>query len=151
MSASPFSSQHVINALLRDIQQGQLPDPSHYLQTPPPSQPLSWQALLTSSNKHGDTPLLVAARHGHVSLLQAMHEEHQVPLEHRNSDGKTALHEAAQSGQSACLQYLIQHGAAVDAIKRADWWVGHGAWQGVKDYKMTSIQRPIRPILVYSL
>lgn len=56
-----------------------------------------------------------------MSLLEVLHKEHGVSLEQRNSDGKTALHEAAQSGQEECIQYLAREGAVVDALKRADW------------------------------
>ena len=117
---------HVITSFLREIKDGHLPDPQSLHSASTPSSlstrtPFSPEALWTCSNTHGDTPLLVAARHGHVTLLEALHRGRGVPLEHRNSDGKTALHEAAQSGKEGCVQYLLSQGAKVDALKRADW------------------------------
>ena len=56
-----------------------------------------------------------------MELLRSLHETHGVPLEHMNSDGKTALHEAAQNSQTECIEYLLEQGAKVDALKRADW------------------------------
>ena len=77
--------------------------------------------LLTACNKHGDTALLVAARFGHQPLLRTLVEVHGVHLETSNVDGKTGLHEAAQQGHSDCVRYLLQKGAKVDSLKRADW------------------------------
>lgn len=121
----------LVNAFLREIQQGHLPDVPHLLGLHPcsPNQPpLTLDALLNSSNKHGDTPFLVAARAGHTSLLEEMHRQHGVPLEHGNFDGKTALHEAAQNGQDQSIQYLVRRGAKVDPLKKADWWVCRWVW-----------------------
>ena len=42
-------------------------------------------------------------------------------MEHANKTGKRALHEAAQHGQNKMVQWLLEHGAAVDALKQADW------------------------------
>ena len=75
------------------------------------------------ANKHGDTPFLIAARHGHWELLRKLFAEHGVSLEHTNTDGKGALHEAAQNGHTSCANFLIQAGACVDCLKRADWSV----------------------------
>ena len=116
---------HLINAFLREIQQGHIPDVQQlqYLHCGKSEilHPFSLDDFLTSTNRHGDTPFLVAARHGHVSLLEVLHKEHNVPLEQRNSDRKTALHEAAQNGQRDCIHYLLKEGAMVDSLKIADW------------------------------
>jgi len=126
---SPTPSLQLINIFLREIQRGKLPDVSSLQETHFParergsSTQFGLEAFLSSSNKHGDTALLVAAREGHVGLLEVLHQQHGVPLEQRNADGKTALHEAAQGGQLQCVQYLLREGATVDALKRADWWV----------------------------
>lgn len=114
----------LVKGFLREIQQGRLPDITHMQRLHPCStdhSPLTLDALLNSSNKHGDTPFLVAARAGHASLLETMYRQHGVSLEHRNADGKTALHEAAQNGRDQCIEYLVRQGAKVDALKRADW------------------------------
>ena len=129
MSTSLPGSSPLVNAFLREIQRGTLPDVLHLQRQHAPSTPstsspahfFSLQAFLGSSNRHGDTAFLVAAREGHVALLEVLHGEHGVPLEQRNADGKTALHEAAQSGQISAIRYLLTQGAVLDALKRADW------------------------------
>ena len=113
-----------MNSFLREIQQGNIPDvpklsENHHI----PFSPSLEDMLMTATNRHGDTPLLVAARCGQLQLLKQFHVDYGVPLSQSNSDGKTALHEAAQSGQVECVRYLIQAGASVDCIKRADWLV----------------------------
>ena len=112
----------LVNFFLREVQQGTLPDATKL------SQHHSFQGstrdLVMCTNKHGDTPFLVAARHGHWELLKTLFGEYGVHLEHTNTDGKTALHEAAQNGHTSCANYLLQAGACVDCLKKADWSVG---------------------------
>ena len=122
-------SLHLVNAFLREIQlRGVIPDVSALLDNMPSgsSQLHSLREFLTSSvNRHGDTPFLVAARHGHVTLLEVLHRDHGFSLEHRNHDGKTALHEAAQNGWTECVHFLVREGLDVDSLKKADWWAWH--------------------------
>lgn len=73
------------------------------------------------TNKNGDTPLLTAARYGQLRILETLHVDYNVTLEHTNADGKTALHEAAQTGHLECVSFLIRSGAHVDSLKKADW------------------------------
>ena len=118
---APHVPQELVAHILREAQQGTLPDLAvlsqlHNFQGAP-------QDLLMCTNKHGDTPFLMAARHGHVDLLERLSKEPGIHLEHTNSDGKTALHEAAQNGHMHCVSYLIRAGAHVDCLKRADWLV----------------------------
>ena len=112
-----------VNAVLREIQQGKFPDVEKFCQTYrlPPS--TLAESLVTCTNCHGDTPFLVAARHGQVELLRRLHNDYSVPVHHSNTDGKNALHEAAQHGQVNSAHFLIAAGAHVDALKRADWSV----------------------------
>lgn len=77
--------------------------------------------LLYCSNRHGDTPLLVAARHGHVTILKFLADERNVSLSQSNVDGKTALHEAACSEQLEAVEFLCKRNVNVDCLKRADW------------------------------
>lgn len=114
----------LVNAFLREVQQGNVPDVNKLSENLhiPVSHTLE-EMLMTATNKHGDTPLLVAARCGQLDLLRQFHVDHGVPLSQCNSDGKTAMHEAAQYGQIECVRYLIEAGASIDCIKRADWSV----------------------------
>jgi ankyrin repeat protein len=77
--------------------------------------------LAMTANRHGGTPLLTAARRGQLEVLRTLLAEHGVPLEHTNTDGKTALHEAAQEGHVDCVRLLLGSGAQVDSLKKADW------------------------------
>ena len=112
-----------VNALLRGIQYGSFPDLEKFRQTYrlPPS--ISVESLVTCTNCHGDTPFLVAARYGQVEMLKRLHHNYVIPVHHSNTDGKNALHEAAQYGQVDSAHYLISAGANVDSLKRADWSV----------------------------
>ena len=121
MASRRHLSPQVVNSFLREVQEGNLPDLAGFLQSH--SSPGTPGDLLMCVNKHGDTPLLVAARHGHLDLLRRLLEDYKVPLEHTNTDGKTALHEVAQNGHVECADYLVQSGARVDCLKRADWLV----------------------------
>ena len=127
MSSSRKNKQalptEAVNALLREVQQGNLPDVEKFSQTYclPPS--TSSESLVTCTNRHGDTPFLVAARHGQVELLRRLHNDYGIPVHHSNADGKNALHEAAQHGQVDSAHYLVAAGAHVDSLKRADWLV----------------------------
>ena len=109
--------EETIPQFLRDVQDGCIDKAydSSFLRG------MSTQELLTSSNRHGDTALLIAARFGHEQLLRTLVDVHGVNLEITNVDGKTGLHEAAQQGHSDCVVYLLQKGAKVDSLKRADW------------------------------
>ena len=71
-------------------------------------------------SKSGDTPLILAAKYGHEDLLLYI-LKNGGDLEHRNNNGKRALHEAAHSGSHECVEALLEAGAQVDVLKRADW------------------------------
>ena len=104
----------------RTIQAGILPDLQKYLEK---VEGLSSTDLLVAPNRHGDSSLHIAARYGHVTILRRLHEENGVPLNLVNSDGKWALHEAAQNKNKDCIEYLVSAGMPVDCLKRADWLV----------------------------
>ena len=73
-------------------------------------------------SRSGDTPAIVAARHGHLDHLIFL-QESGIDLEHRNNDGKRALHEAAGAGHVECVKFLLSQHVQVDCLKRADWYV----------------------------
>lgn len=113
-------NEETVVSIHRTIQVGKLPDLQKYLEK---FKGLSSTDLLVAGNRHGDSSLHVAARYGHVALLRRLHEEHGVPLNLVNSDGKWALHEAAQNKKKDCIEYLVSAGMPVDCLKRADWLV----------------------------
>ena len=79
------------------------------------------QVLNCAHAKSGDTPLIVAARRGHLDLLKFL-VLHGVDIEQRNKDLKRALHEAAAGSHLDCVKLLLSRNAVVDSLKRADWY-----------------------------
>ena len=71
-------------------------------------------------SKSGDTPIIVASRHGHHDLMKFLIHRG-VDIEQRNKDLKRALHEAAAGGHLDCVKLLIEQNAEIDCLKRADW------------------------------
>lgn len=107
------------NALLKKIQQGILPEGVERSRDDVAIPP----GCVYCTGSHGDVPLLVAARYGHLDVIRTLCEVYDSPLEMANDDGKRPLHEAAQNGHAECARYLLSRGASVDALKKADWWV----------------------------
>lgn len=120
-SRSQPLSPEAINGFLKEIQQGSLLDVTTLSEKYNLHPSLELLDFLLCTNRHGDTPVLIAARHGHVDILRTLHEDYNIPLSHCNNDGKEALHEAAQNGQVDCIHYLVQAGSDVDRLKKADW------------------------------
>lgn len=69
----------------------------------------------------GDTLLHCAARHGRQNILAYLVEAWSMDIEAANRDYKRPLHEAASMGHRNCVRYLLDRGAAVDSLKKADW------------------------------
>ncbi|XP_043670574.1 ankyrin repeat domain-containing protein 16-like isoform X1 [Vespula pensylvanica] len=72
----------------------------------------------------GDTPMHVAAREGHLNVVEYLCDAFERPdfkVNVVNKDMKRPLHEAAQFARTHVLRYLIEKGAIVDCSKRADW------------------------------
>ncbi|KAM3588019.1 uncharacterized protein V6R79_019289 [Siganus canaliculatus] len=82
-------------------------------------------AVQTVSIKHfgrsGDTLLHYAARHGHLDIVEYLIQRVGMDVEVYNNDYKRPLHEAASMSHQACVSYLLQQGAMVDSLKKADW------------------------------
>lgn len=76
--------------------------------------------LSYAHEKSGDSVLHIASRYGHLNLVSLFLEKGLSP-EIVNLDGKRPLHEAAQNGQIDIVKYLLDYGAIVDCLKRADW------------------------------
>nr|WPK86648.1 NLRC3-like protein 96 [Sebastes schlegelii] len=91
----------------------------------------SLQRLISSSEvqsvsrrhfgRSGDTLLHYAARRGHLDMLQYLIKQVCMDVELHNNDYKRPLHEAASMSHQACVSYLLQEGANVDSLKKADW------------------------------
>lgn len=82
-------------------------------------------AAQTVSGKHfgksGDTLLHYAARHGHLDIVKYLIKRVGLDVEVYNNDYKRPLHEAASMSHKDCVSYLLQEGAKVDSLKKADW------------------------------
>lgn len=67
------------------------------------------------STRSGITPAHMASRDGHIDMLQCL-IRHGADVNARDSNHWTPLHHAAERGQSAEVDFLIQNGALVDAV-----------------------------------
>ncbi|NXH09545.1 ANR16 protein, partial [Bucco capensis] len=98
--------------LLRLVQEGQLELLRDKLESAAQSQ---------HYGRSRDTLLHYAARYGHLDVLAYLVEELGMDIEIVNSDYKRPLHEAASMGHKECVCYLLERGASVDCLKKADW------------------------------
>ena len=67
-------------------------------------------------NKDGDTPLILAARHGHIEVVNFLFSKKgkvQVDFLHQNRLGQTALHEAGAYGHEDIYALLMQKEAVL--------------------------------------
>lgn len=72
--------------------------------------------------KTGDSPLHVMCRLGRLAMIQYLSENgFRIHFGCKNYEDKTLLHEASQFCQDEVVEFLLENGAQVDAIKRADW------------------------------
>ncbi|KAJ7370008.1 Ankyrin repeat domain-containing protein 16 [Desmophyllum pertusum] len=67
-------------------------------------------------SRSGDTPIIVASRHGHLDLLKFLIHRG-VDIEQRNKDLKRASHEAAAGCHLECVKLLILQNAEIDCLK----------------------------------
>lgn len=84
------------------------------------SSPDSKAILNCVHSKSGDTPIIVASRHGHLDCMEFLIRRG-VDIEQRNKDLKRPLHEAAAGSHVQCVKLLLSHKAEMDCLKRADW------------------------------
>uniref|UniRef100_A0A3B5BJ14 Ankyrin repeat domain-containing protein 16 n=1 Tax=Stegastes partitus TaxID=144197 RepID=A0A3B5BJ14_9TELE len=84
-----------------------------------------YTAVQAVSSRHwgrsGDTLLHYAARHGHLDIVEYLIQRLDMDVEVYNNDYKRPLHEAASMSHEDCVSFLLQRGAAVDSLKKADW------------------------------
>ncbi|NWZ71561.1 ANR16 protein, partial [Acrocephalus arundinaceus] len=69
----------------------------------------------------GDSLLHYAARLGHWDVLEFLVREIGMDVEVANGDYKRPIHEAASMGHKECVAFLLERGASVDCLKKADW------------------------------
>ena len=73
--------------------------------------------------RSGDSLLHIIARLGKTNFLQLLVDKFggRLNLEVANKEGKRPLHEASQFGRHEVVRILLDKGAEVDPLKRADW------------------------------
>ncbi|XP_041907331.1 ankyrin repeat domain-containing protein 16 [Corvus kubaryi] len=69
----------------------------------------------------GDSLLHHAARLGHRDVLEFLVREIGMDAEVTSGDYKRPIHEAASMGHWECVSFLLEMGASVDCLKKADW------------------------------
>ena len=72
----------------------------------------------------GDSPLHVAAREGNLKIVKSLcsdWKDQKCTIDVVNLEMKTPLHEASQFSRTAVVEYLLEKGANVNSLKRADW------------------------------
>ncbi|XP_007655156.2 ankyrin repeat domain-containing protein 16 [Ornithorhynchus anatinus] len=117
--AQPGEEADIVKRLFRLVQEGHLNLLREELQT---VQDTPDQGMGTwCHGRTGDTLLHYAARHGHRDILAYLVEVWQMDIEAPNRDYKRPLHEAASMGHRSCVLFLLERGAAVDSLKKADW------------------------------
>nr|CAI5817866.1 unnamed protein product [Callosobruchus analis] len=92
----------------------------HYLEEFFCNHKVHWTEL--RYDQTGDTIIHCAARLGFVDIIDfLLIQLSPKSVDCKNKDDKTALHEAAQFSKSFVCEKLLEHGADVNALKRADW------------------------------
>ncbi|NXY52872.1 ANR16 protein, partial [Callaeas wilsoni] len=69
----------------------------------------------------GDSLLHYAARLGRRDVLEFLVRDVGMDVEVANGDYKRPIHEAASMGHRECVSFLLERGASVDCLKKADW------------------------------
>lgn len=67
------------------------------------------RSLINVRNKDGYTPLMLAARNGHMNCLKTLLVQKEIKVNLRDKNGWTPLMAAARYGHEGCLQTLLDH------------------------------------------
>ncbi|XP_063253217.1 ankyrin repeat domain-containing protein 16 isoform X1 [Prinia subflava] len=102
--------------LLRLVQEGKLDLLRDELRLAEVPEARSWRW-----GRLGDSLLHHAARAGHRDVLQFLVGDIGMDVEVANGDYKRPIHEAASMGHQECVAFLLERGASVDCLKKADW------------------------------
>ncbi|NXE99672.1 ANR16 protein, partial [Menura novaehollandiae] len=102
--------------LLRLVQEGRLDLLRDEVQLDDIPEARSWRW-----GRLGDSLLHHAARFGHRDVLEFLVREIGMDIEVANGDYKRPIHEAASMGHRECVSFLLERGASVDCLKKADW------------------------------
>ena len=70
---------------------------------------------INTANKDGDTPLIVAARHGYLDIVEVLLDKGATLL-HHNNQGRSALLESAANGHMEVLKLLEKREAALPMV-----------------------------------
>ncbi|XP_063009705.1 ankyrin repeat domain-containing protein 16 isoform X2 [Melospiza melodia melodia] len=108
--------QERLRRLLRLVQEGNLALLRDELRLDEVPEARSWRW-----GRLGDSLLHHAARLGHRDVLEFLVLEVGMDMEVANGDYKRPLHEAASMGHLECVSFLLERGASVDCLKKADW------------------------------
>ncbi|XP_054149636.1 ankyrin repeat domain-containing protein 16 isoform X3 [Melozone crissalis] len=108
--------QERLRRLLRLVQEGNLALLRDELRLDEVPEARSWRW-----GRLGDSLLHHAARLGHRDVLEFLVHEVGMDVEVANGDYKRPLHEAASMGHLECVSFLLERGASVDCLKKADW------------------------------
>ncbi|XP_059367877.1 ankyrin repeat domain-containing protein 16 [Carassius carassius] len=112
-----MEEESTLKPLIKAVQHGELCTVRQQL-----NEHVNKQAVIyTHVGKSGDTLMHYAARHGHMDILSYLVEELNMDIEVYNNDYKRALHEASSMSHYECVRYLIDRGAKIDSLKKADW------------------------------
>ncbi|KAF7405531.1 hypothetical protein HZH66_004437 [Vespula vulgaris] len=97
-------------------------------------------AKLEGTDRHGQTPLNLAARHGYADVVRVLLAAG-ANADHADCDGWTALRAAAWGGHTQVVEQLLEYGAMVDC---ADWdqrtALRAAAWGGHEDIVKALLQ-----------
>ncbi|KAJ3107772.1 hypothetical protein HDU96_007777 [Phlyctochytrium bullatum] len=75
---------------------------------------LDRKASVEAVNSHGETPVFVAAREGHVKVLRILADQENADLGKARNDGRTPLHEAVARGHKEVVKFLLRSKKKVD-------------------------------------